>query len=77
MSNSTMDPAEHNDLRLTNLEVKASFTEDMLDAINQTLYRQQQLIDRLTRDLQMLREQALDAGSGTERSLRDDLPPHY
>jgi SlyX protein len=77
MSNSAMDTAEHTDLRLTNLEIKASFTDDLLDAINQTLYRQQQQIDRLTRDLQVLREQALDAGSGTQRSLRDDLPPHY
>lgn len=77
MSNSAMDHAEHIDDRLTNLEVKASFTDDLLDAINQTLYRQQQQIDRLTQEVQTLREQAIDAGSGGGRSLFDDLPPHY
>ncbi|HQZ05516.1 MAG TPA: SlyX family protein [Burkholderiaceae bacterium] len=77
MSNSAMDHAEHTDSRLTNLEIKAGFTEDLLDEINQTLYRQQQQIDTLTRELLTLREQAGDSGSGNTRSLRDDLPPHY
>lgn len=77
MSNSGMDHAEHIDRRLTNLEVKVGFTDDLLDAINQTLYRQQQQIEMLTRELQTLRAQAGDAGSGTTRSLRDELPPHY
>ncbi|MEO7939773.1 MAG: SlyX family protein [Burkholderiaceae bacterium] len=72
-----MDQAPHIDHRLTNLEIKASFTDDLLDEINQTLYRQQQLIERLTRELQNLREQAPDAGSSASRGLRDELPPHY
>lgn len=77
MSNSGMDHAEHTDRRLTNLEIKVAFTDDLLDEINQTLYRQQQQIEMLTRELQTLREQAGDAGSGNTRSLRDELPPHY
>lgn len=77
MSNSTMDHAEHIDHRLTDLEIKASFTDDLLDGINQTLYRQQQQIERLTRELQTLREQASDTGGSSARSLRDELPPHY
>ncbi|MEO8543886.1 MAG: SlyX family protein [Betaproteobacteria bacterium] len=72
-----MDQPQLIDHRLTNLEIKASFTDDLLDEINQTLYRQQQLIERLTRELQNLREQAPDAGSGASRGLRDELPPHY
>ena len=62
MSNSTMDHTERIDKRLTDLEIKASFTDDLLDEINQTIYRQQQQIDHLTRELQTLREQAADAG---------------
>jgi SlyX protein len=77
MSNSGMDHAEHTDRRLTNLEIKVGFTDDLLDEINQTLYRQQQQIDMLTRELHTLREQAGDAGSGSTRSLSDELPPHY
>ncbi len=77
MSNSAMDHAEHTDTRLTNLEIKLGFTDDLLDEINQTLYRQQQQIEALTRELLTLREQAGDAGNGTTRRLSDDLPPHY
>ncbi len=77
MSNSTMDQNEHIDKRLTDLEIKASFTDDLLDEINQTLYRQQQQIDHLTRELQNLREQSADSGGQSARSLRDELPPHY
>jgi SlyX protein len=76
-SNTVMDNNDPTLERLTDLEIKASFTDDLLDAINQTLYRQQQEIDRLRRDLQQLRELSNDAGSGTARSLLDDLPPHY
>jgi hypothetical protein len=35
------------DQRLTELEIKASYTEDLLDQMNLALYRQQQQIDRL------------------------------
>jgi len=77
MSNSGMDPSTAIDHRLTELEIKASFTDDLLDEINQTVYRQQQQIERLARELQILREQANDAGSGAPRNPRDELPPHY
>lgn len=63
--------------RLTDLEVKASFTEDLVDHLNQTIVRQQTQIDRLTRELVALREQIASADAGGSRSLRDELPPHY
>ena len=66
-----------NDTRLTELEIKASFTEDLLDQLNQVIVRQQQQIDGLIRELAQLKQQANDAGSGGFRSLRDELPPHY
>ena len=66
-----------NDTRLTELEIKASFTEDLLDQLNQVIVRQQQQIDGLVRELANLKQQASDAGSGGFRSLRDELPPHY
>ena len=34
--------------RLTELEVKLGFAEDLLDALNRTVYRQQQQIDKVT-----------------------------
>jgi SlyX protein len=65
------------DTRLTELEIKASFTEDLLDQLNQVIVRQQQQIDGLIRELANLKQQASDAGSASFRSLRDELPPHY
>jgi SlyX protein len=65
------------DTRLTNLEIKASFSEDLLDKLDQIVTRQQDQIDRLTREVQFLRQQAPDEGPVPARNLRDELPPHY
>jgi len=63
--------------RLMNLEIKASFTEDLLDCLNQTVVRQQQHIDFLLRELAELRQRAIEPEAAAFRSLRDELPPHY
>lgn len=63
--------------RLTELEIKASFADDMLDQLNQVIVRQQQQIDLLMREVARLRQQAPEPGSAPFRSLRDELPPHY
>ncbi len=64
--------------RLTDLEIKASFTEDLLEQLNQTIYRQQQQIDAMLRALADLRQQGQPSDvSAPPRSLRDELPPHY
>lgn len=72
-----MDPADRIEHRLTDLEVKASFTEDMLDQLNQVIVRQQDQIDRLQRELSELRERRPATDDASFRSLRDELPPHY
>jgi len=63
--------------RLMDLEIKASFTEDLLEQLNQTIFRQQEQMDALLREVSQLRMQTQDGGSGSFRSLRDELPPHY
>jgi SlyX protein len=63
--------------RMTELEVKFAFAEDMLDALNATVYRQQQQIERLQREVRELREQIAASTPGEFRSLRDEIPPHY
>ncbi|MBS0494129.1 MAG: SlyX family protein [Proteobacteria bacterium] len=65
------------DERLEALEVKAAFTEDLLDQLNLAIYRQQQQIDQLTREVVQLRQQQPEGGAAAPRSLRDELPPHY
>ena len=76
-----MNPTEPHDAidhRLTELEIKASFNEDLLDQLNQVVIRQQQQIDALAREVSQLRQQSgADSGVPAFRSLRDELPPHY
>ena len=78
-SNTGMDhPDDDTERRLTALEIKASFTEDLVDHLNQVIVRQQQQIDLLVREVTDLRRQGSEDGGGaTFRSLRDELPPHY
>ena len=65
------------DKRVTELEVKISFTEHQLDELNATVYRQQQMLDALQNELRLLRQQ-LQANAPTEEwGLRDEIPPHY
>lgn len=63
--------------RLTQLEIKASYTEDLLDKLDAIIIRQQGQIDRMVRELQQLRQTSVADGGPTERQLRDELPPHY
>ena len=72
-----MDTPERIDTRLTELEIKASFSEDTLDRLNEVVVRQQAQIDALLRQLAMLRERMPEDGQAVPRSLRDELPPHY
>ncbi|MDX9994516.1 MAG: SlyX family protein, partial [Rhodocyclaceae bacterium] len=41
--------------RVTELEVKLAFAEDLLDSLNATVYRQQERIDQLERMVRDLR----------------------
>jgi SlyX protein len=62
--------------RITNLEIKLSFTEDLIEKLNQIVYKQQQQIEFLYRELKSIKEQANSSGSGSG-SLKDEIPPHY
>ena len=63
--------------RLEALEIKASYADDLLDQLNLTIYRQQQQIDQLQRQIALLRQQLPDAGASAPQGARDELPPHY
>jgi len=63
--------------RLTELEIKASFTEELLDQLDQVVVRQQRQIDLLLSQIAQLQMLNTDAGAGVTRNLRDELPPHY
>lgn len=83
MSNTAMehtnDKSAHKAMeqRLTELEIKATFTEDLLEQLDQVIVRQQQQIDALVREVTELRQPSAGGGMRPARSLHDDLPPHF
>jgi SlyX protein len=72
-----MDQSETTDKRLTDLEINVSLAEDLLDQLNQTIFRQQQQIEFLMREISDLRNQLPAERTTQLPSLRDELPPHY
>jgi SlyX protein len=66
------------EMRLEALEIKASFTEDLVDRLDQIIIQQQRTLEALVSELRDLRAQASSTDLGAApRNLRDDLPPHY
>lgn len=64
--------------RLTELEIKMSLAEDLVEELNRTVYRQQQQIDLLQHQLRHLFQQMQPESEPAEqRNLRDEIPPHY
>ncbi len=72
-----MASSDNIEQRLIDLEVKASFTEDLVDQLEQVIVRQQRQIDLLIREISRLQEPSVEGGVGTARHTRDELPPHY
>ena len=70
----TPDPLEQ---RITELEIKFSYADDLLETLNTQIARQQDLIDRLLAEVAELRRRRDDGSGPGFRSLRDELPPHY
>jgi SlyX protein len=65
------------DERTTNIEVKLSFTEDLVEELSQTIYKQQQQIDMLINEVRALKLQMASNSSADGNNPRDELPPHY
>lgn len=63
--------------RLTELETKLAFAEDLLDALNQTVARQQEQIDLLQAQLRLLHQQIRDVQPAEARTPSEEIPPHY
>jgi SlyX protein len=63
--------------RLNELEMKIALADDMLDQLNQTIFRQQQQIDALAQEVRTLRQQLPQDRNTSGTTLLDELPPHY
>lgn len=63
--------------RLVELETKLTFCEDQIDALNTTIFRQQQQMDLLQEQIRVLYEQMRSGSGADRRDLREEIPPHY
>ena len=63
--------------RLVEIEAKLALAEDLLDEVNRTVFRQQQVIDRLQQELRTLQEIVESADPSDLPAPRDEIPPHY
>lgn len=63
--------------RLRELEAKLSFAEDHIDTLNRTVYRQQEQLDQLQRQLRLLHQQIQALQQDEESDPRREIPPHY
>jgi SlyX protein len=67
-----------NDERLTNLEIKFSHQDMMLEQLNKIVTSQQTTIERMEKEiLDLKRNINQENGVQGSRSLADDRPPHY
>jgi SlyX protein len=66
-------PGESMEDRVTTLEIRYTHLEHQVEELNQLLFDQQKMIDRLTREISNLRARAAGVESGTS----NDPPPHY
>jgi len=72
-----MTSPDTTDQRLTDLEIKATYTEDLVEQLDVIITRQQLQIDLLLREVAELRQPAADSIQTRVHRLHDDLPPHF
>jgi SlyX protein len=63
--------------RINELEIKLAYAEDLLETLNHTVFRQQEQIEALQRQLSDLQRQVQAIPAGPAPTLLDNLPPHY
>lgn len=63
--------------RIINLEVKFTHQDEFLYELNKIVIAQQATIEKLEKDLQELQLMNSKSDVSTNRTLRDDIPPHY
>ena len=65
------------DARISELEIKLAYADDLLETLNHTVFRQQEQIEVLQRQLDDLRRQVQAIPGGGASSLREEILPHY
>ena len=62
--------------RITDLEIKYSYQDDLVNELNQIVAKQAQVIKKLEKDLKEMATEANEKSSNPANSA-DEVPPHY
>jgi SlyX protein len=65
------------DQRITDLEIKFTHQDDLVDQLNKIVTSQQFIIEQLQKDVLELKLLFADRDVSGSRTLKDDVPPHY
>jgi SlyX protein len=63
--------------RITELEIKLGLSEDHLEELNRTVFRQQQQIDLLQAQIREMYRLMQPSAPSEVRNPREEIPPHY
>ena len=63
--------------RITELEIKFSHQDQLVDELNKIISNQQISIDKLINEIQNIKISLEGSASQSNRTLEDDVPPHY
>ncbi len=64
--------------RIAEVEIKLSYSEDLIETLNTTVYRQQLRLEQLVQEIRSMREEKRNEEARVvQRNIRDDIPPHY
>ena len=63
--------------RITELEIKFSHQDQLVDELNKIISNQQITIDKLILEIQNIKISIEGNTSQNNRTLEDDVPPHY
>ena len=63
--------------RLTEIEIKLTQMEDLVETLNLTVFRQQEQIAHLQQQHQLLSQQLQEMALSGPRDPLDETPPHY
>lgn len=64
--------------RIIELEIRFSHQDDFLQQLNQIVIEQQKTIERLEKEILDLKRSVNTEGMvSPNRTLKDDIPPHY
>lgn len=63
--------------RLTEIEIKLTQMEDLVETLNLTVFRQQEQIATLQQQHQLLSQQLQTLALSNARDPSEEVPPHY